>query len=158
MRQVVAIIIFLLSVFVVANTYAKVGTVVSVIDGDTIKVINEDGLNTVRLYGIDCPEKKQAYGIAAKDFTDKFVLGKMVDVSTVDIDKYGRTVGIVMLGTQCLQEQLLLSGYAWVYSNYCKKNFCKSWKSLQSISEGNKIGLWIDPVPVQPWEWRRIRR
>ena len=158
MRQIIAFIVLFLSVFEVASVYAKTATVVSVVDGDTIKVIDETGLTVVRLYGIDSPEKKQAYGMAAKDFTAVMVEGKMVDVSPVDTDRYGRTVAVVMLGTQCLQEQLILSGYAWVYPDYCRKLFCSAWSSLQGISAGNRVGLWADPVPVQPWTWRRIRR
>ena len=155
MRQ---IIIILVTLFTAATAGATPAKVVSVVDGDTIKVIDQTGLTTIRLYGIDSPEKKQAYGMAAKDFTTVLVAGKMVDISPVDTDRYGRTVAIVMLGTQCLQEQLILSGYAWVYPDYCKRSFCNAWSSLQGISAGNRVGLWADPVPVQPWTWRRIRR
>ena len=154
MRQ----IIVLLALLIAVSVQAKTATVVSVIDGDTLKVIDETGLTTVRLYGIDSPEKKQAYGMAAKDFVETMVAGKIVDISPVNIDKYRRTVAVVMIGTQCLQEQLILSGYAWVYPDYCRKSFCNAWRSLQGISAGNRVGLWADPVPVQPWTWRRIRR
>jgi len=154
MRQIIIILVLLFAV----SAQAKTATVVSVIDGDTIKVIDETGLTTVRLYGIDSPEKQQAYGLAAKDFTETMVEGKMVDVLPTGKYTYSRTVAVVMLGTQCLQEQLLLSGYAWVYPQYCHKQFCNAWTSLQGISAGNRVGLWADPVPVQPWTWRRIRR
>ena len=154
MRQIIVLFALLLAV----SVQAKTATVVSVIDGDTLKVIDETGLTTVRLYGIDSPEKKQAYGMAAKDFVETMVAGKIVDISPVNIDKYRRTVAVVMIGTQCLQEQLILSGYAWVYPDYCRKSFCNAWRSLQGISAGNRVGLWADPVPVQPWTWRRIRR
>jgi len=151
-------IIIALMLLIAATAQAKTATVVSVVDGDTIKVIDEAGLTTIRLYGIDSPEKKQAYGMAAKDFTETMVEGKTVDILPTGEYTYGRTVAIVMLGTQCLQEQLILSGYAWVYPDYCKKSFCNAWSSLQGISAGNRVGIWADPVPVQPWTWRRIRR
>jgi len=155
MRKALTIIIFLL---LSASAYATTATVVSVIDGDTLKVINETGMTTVRLYGVDSPEKKQAFGPAAKDFVETMAAGKVVDVSPIDTDRYGRTVAVVMLGTQCLQEQLILAGYAWVYPDYCKKSFCGAWSKLQGISAGNRVGLWAGPVPVQPWEWRKARR
>jgi len=153
-KTIIAIIVFLFA----ASAQAQPATVVSVVDGDTIKVIDETGLTTIRLYGIDSPEKKQAYGMAAKDFVKTMVEGRMVDVSPVDIDRYGRTVAVVMIGTQCIQEQLVLSGYAWVYPQYCRKSFCNAWRSLQGISAGNRVGLWAGPAPVQPWEWRKARR
>ena len=154
MRQIIILFAFLLA----TSVHAEPATVVNVVDGDTLKVATEQGITIVRLYGIDSPEKKQAYGQAAKDFVETMVTGKTVEISPVNTDKYRRTVAVVMLGTQCLQEQLLLSGYAWVYPDYCKKSFCNAWRSLQGISAGNRVGLWADPVPVQPWTWRRIRR
>jgi len=150
------IIFFILLLASPAN--ARLVTVVSVTDGDTIKVINETGLTTVRLYGIDSPEKKQAFGLVAKDFVEVMIKGKVVDIAPVDVkhyDRYGRTVAVVMLGTQCVQEQLLLAGYAWIYPQYCKKSFCRAWEKLQGISAGNRVGLWAAPVPVQPWVWRK---
>lgn len=158
MRQVIAILIFILSLCAVTSTYAKPGTVVNVVDGDTIKIITDTGMTTVRLYGVDCPEKKQAFGIKAKTFTTDLVKGKVVDVSTINTDRYGRTVAIVTVDNKTLQEQLVVTGHAWVYPQYCKKKFCPAWQTLQKISADNKWGLWADPMPVQPWVWRKQKR
>ena len=38
------------------------GPVVSVLDGDTLEVLNGHHAERIRLSGIDCPEKGQAYG------------------------------------------------------------------------------------------------
>ena len=43
----------------------------------------------------------------------------------------------------------------YIYPQYFKKNFCTAWKSLQNIAVENKLGLWADPMPVQPWVWRK---
>lgn len=45
---------------------AIVGNVVSVLDGDTIEVLHNRLPTRIRLNGIDCPEKGQAYGNKAK--------------------------------------------------------------------------------------------
>jgi len=156
LKQIALVIWFIF--FLTFPAYGMQAKVFQVIDGDTIKVISANGLKTIRLYGVDSPEKKQAFGLAAKDFTSTFIDGKTVDVTPIDTDRYGRTVAIVMLGTQCLQEQLILAGYAWVYPAYCKKSFCGAWTTLQGISAGNRVGLWAGPVPVRPWEWRRAQR
>ncbi len=51
----------------------------------------------IRLHGIDCPEKRQAFGNRAKQFTSTLVFGTTVTVQVVDRDRYGRTVGEVLL-------------------------------------------------------------
>ncbi len=71
------------------------GCVVS--DGDTITVLHNGKGERIRLHGIDCPEKRQAFGRRAKQFTSTLVFGKTVTVQGVDRDRYGRTVGVVLL-------------------------------------------------------------
>ena len=144
--------------FLATSAQAEPATVVNVVDGDTLKVATEQGITIVRLYGVDSPERSQAHGQSARDFVASMVFGKIVDVASVGRDRYGRTVALVMVGTQCLQEQLLLQGYAWVYPQYCRERFCQAWTTLQGISAGNKVGLWMDPAPVQPWVWRKQSR
>ena len=153
MRKTIIAIILLLA----TSAQAELARVTRVIDGDTIEVALSGKTETIRLYGVDSPEKSQAFGLAAKDFTETFINGKMVDIVSLDKDRYGRTVAIVMYGTQNLQEQLLLAGYAWVYPAYCRKSFCSAWSTLQGISAGNRVGLWAQPAPVRPWEWRRAK-
>lgn len=68
------------------------GQVVGVTDGDTISVMHNGRAEKVRLHGIDCPEKGQAFGQRAKQFTSALVFGKEVTVTVHDSDKYGRTI------------------------------------------------------------------
>ncbi|MFA5659703.1 MAG: thermonuclease family protein, partial [Oscillospiraceae bacterium] len=65
-------------------------------DGDTITVLTAENIQIkVRLYGIDCPEKKQDFGQKAKEFTASLVFDKQVDVKESEKDRYGRTIGRV---------------------------------------------------------------
>src|SRR5689334_11736838 len=73
------------------------GHVVSVLDGDTIEVMHNGRAERIRLSGIDCPEKGQAYGNNAKHAASKLVFGKEVTLQTHGKDKYGRTLGDVFL-------------------------------------------------------------
>nr|MBI3611672.1 thermonuclease family protein [Nitrospirota bacterium] len=73
------------------------GKVVAVSDGDTISVMHEGKAEDVRLNGIDCPEKDQAFGGQATTFTTRLVFGKEVTVTSHGPDKYGRTIGDVSL-------------------------------------------------------------
>ena len=146
----------ILILLLATTAQAEPAKVTRVIDGDTIEVTISGKTESIRLYGIDAPEKKQAFGLAAKDFVEVMVKGKVVDILLVGKrDRYERPVAIVMYGTQNLQEQLILAGYAWVYPQYCRKSFCSAWSTLQGISAGNRVGLWAGPAPVRPWEWRK---
>ena len=96
--------------------YAWEGKVVSITDGDTIKVL-KDGIQVkIRLAAIDCPEKGQPYGQAARKFTAKLVAGRSVKVWPSDTDRYGRTVAFVFIGGTDLNKELLKAGLAWHYS------------------------------------------
>jgi micrococcal nuclease len=63
------------------------GLVVSVVDGDTIEVLNGHHVERIRLSGIDCPEKGQAYGQKAKHAASDLAFGKQVTVQTHGKDK-----------------------------------------------------------------------
>ena len=132
------------------------GKVVSVTDGDTIKVLHpEDGQIKIRLYGIDTPEKGQPFGQAATKHLASLIAGKTVEVESVDKDRYGRIVGIVSFDGNNANEQMVQDGFAWVYRRYCVREFCDEWLRHEAEAMNSKIGLWVEPNPVPPWEWRR---
>ena len=136
------------------------GEVVGVTDGDTITVLNSKTLKDVkiRLYGIDTPEKGQAFGKKAKQFTSQMVYGKVVEVEPVDIDRYGRTVALVTVFQRLVNEELVNAGFAWIYTRYCDRPICERWKVLEQEAREAKRGLWADPNPIPPWEFRRKKR
>ena len=110
-----------------AISWSWSGEVVGITDGDTITVLHSKTLKDVKigLYGIDTPEKGQAFSKKAKQFTSKMVYGKVVEVEPVDADRYGRTVGIVKVGGFILNEKLVREGLAWVYPDYCQWYYCQ---------------------------------
>ncbi len=130
------------------------GEVVGVADGDTITALHNGKGERIRLYGIDTPEKRQAFGKKAKQFTSSMVYGKTVEVKPKDTDRYGRTVGMVSVTGESLNEALIKNGYAWIYRQYCKESFCKDWLNLESAARYGKIGLWSEPNPIPPWNFR----
>lgn len=136
------------------------GLVVGISDGDTITVLRDSQEQVkIRLYGIDCPEKRQAWGSRATQATGRLCAGKVVDVQEADIDRYGRTVAIVTLPDgRTLQEGLVEEGLAWVWPRYCKLPVCQEWAEVEVKAREGKAGLWRDADPVPPWEWRRLKR
>jgi micrococcal nuclease len=133
------------------------GLVVGISDGDTITVLHEGKGEKIRLFGIDSPEKGQAFSKKAKQFTSQMVYGKTVEVEIKDIDRYGRTVALVYVEGQSLNEALVKNGFAWVYRKYCIDKFCEDWLNLEIVARYGKIGLWSEPNPISPWEFRHGR-
>jgi len=92
---------------------AGVYKVVKIRDGDTLGLLTGDNQQvTVRLAEIDCPEKSQAFGQAAKKFTSDLCFGKEVKLIGNEHDRYGRTVAQVVLidGTN-INYALVKNGY-----------------------------------------------
>ncbi|MEW6443206.1 MAG: thermonuclease family protein [bacterium] len=149
MRRILPAFMFLLVLPLALSTWH--GKVVGVSDGDTITVMNQKAPIKVRLYGIDCPEKGQAFGTKAKQLTSDLCFGKTVDVEPVEIDQYGRTVGIVRLEDgKILNAEILRAGFAWVYDRYCKRPMCLEWRRLEDEARAEGRGLWRDKNPVSP--------
>ncbi len=89
------------------------GCVVGISDGDTITMLHNGKGERIRLHGIDCPERRQAFGNRAKQFTSNLVFAKTVTVQVLDRDRYGRTVGEVLLPDgRSLNHELVRAGLA----------------------------------------------
>jgi len=138
----------------IQKTKTWYGLVVGVSDGDTISVLREGKGELIRLYGIDTPEKGQAFGERAKQFTSGMVYGKTVKVDTKDLDQHGRSVALIYVGGQSLNEALIKNGLTWVYPKYCNEAFCEDWLDLEIVARYGKIGLWGEPDPIPPWDFR----
>lgn len=130
--------------------------VVKVADGDTITCLDDANRQVkIRLYGIDAPEKKQAFGQRSRQELAKMVAGKVIKYEQMGKDRYGRTVGLIRQGSKNVNAEMVRAGYAWVYPQYCKKAFCDDWKQAEENARNNRLGLWKDRKPTPPWEFRR---
>lgn len=135
------------------------GRVVSVIDGDTLKLLTgERSEIKVRLACIDAPEKNQPYGKKAKHALSDFVYGKTITVKEVDTDQYGRTLGQVYRDTLWANGEMVRQGYAWVYRPYAKRH--PELYQFEREARATQKGLWALPADqrIPPWEWRRAER
>lgn len=125
-----------------------------VVDGDTVYLTADGERVKVRLYGIDCPERKQAGGFGATAYVREN-LPHVVEVEEVAKDRYGRTVAIIYVNGQPFNREVVAAGWAWVYGRYCKKDFCADWVADEEQARQRGEGLWAAPSPVPPWTWRR---
>jgi micrococcal nuclease len=133
------------------------GPVVRILDGDTIEVLHNQRPERIRLSGIDCPEKGQAYGNNAKHAVADLAFGKEVTVQTHGKDKYTRTLGDVILPDGMnLNQELVKQGWCWWYRKYAPGDTVL--EGLESETREASRGLWADPQPVPaPWESRHRR-
>ena len=127
-------------------------------DGDTIEVL--DATKTprrIRLEGIDAPEKAQPFSARSKQHLSDQVFGKQVEVQSNKTDKYGRTVGKVMIGGKDANLDQVRSGFAWHYKEYQKEQSASdrlAYANAETSARNKQSGLWNDPKPMPPWEWR----
>lgn len=127
------------------------GPLVRVIDGDTVEVLREGRAERVRLVEIDAPERNQPYGRQAKAYVLRYV-GQEVRVEEAGRDRYGRVLGEVFLpGGESLNRRLVRDGMAWWYRRYSTD---ASLGALEAEARRWQRGLWRDPAPVPPWEFR----
>jgi endonuclease YncB( thermonuclease family) len=133
------------------------GTVVGIIDGDTIDVLHRNKPNRIRLHGIDCPEKRQDFGTQAKQLASDLAFGKAVSVERVADDRRtGRTVAVVTLPDgRILNHELVKAGLAWWDPKYAPRD--TKLRSLEDEARAEKRGLWSHPTPIPPWEFRKTK-
>ena len=152
-----AILVLLLAVTLAGQAVAApptsiTGKVVSVHDGDTVTVRTDDGQTLkVRLHGIDAPELGQAFGTRSRDALADMVKGKPVTVIGYGQDKYRRTIGTVVVGGMDANARQVATGMAWHYSRFDKS---PALAQAEQAARRARSGLWADPAPVAPWEWR----
>ncbi len=133
------------------------GRVVGITDGDTITVLHGGVGERIRLNGIDCPEKGQAFGGAAKQATSQLAFGRHVTVQTHGLDKFGRTIADVILPDGVnLNQELVRKGWCWWYRKYAPDNL--TLEKLEADARASRAGLWRDLNPIPPWVFRKLRR
>jgi micrococcal nuclease len=154
-RLYVIWILFLLAPLTAWSQRAE-GVVTKVKDGDSFSMMAGNRKIEVRVEGIDCPEKGQPFGNMAREFTTGLILNRTVFVEIKSYDRYKRALGTVYLmdGTT-LNEKLLSEGFAWHFKKY---NRNKKYAALEKEARSSMKGLWADPAPIPPWEFRKIRR
>ena len=132
------------------------GKVVGVTDGDTVTLFVNRTPIKVRLDGIDAPETAQSYGNKSKQALAAMVFGKTIVLKKTGTDKYGRTLGVIMLGGADMNAKMIEDGWAWHYKAYNKESRLAS---LETKAKSGRRGLWADVNhPLAPWDYRSGQR
>lgn len=139
----------------VASTSATAQSciVFAVTDGDTIKVRcgNEEQV-TIRLAGIDAPEKKQPFGQRSTQSLSDLCYQAQATITPKSKDRYGRTVADVECHGRDAGTEQVKAGLAWAFTLYLPS--ASPLFGLQDAAKAARMGLWADQAPVPPWDWR----
>jgi endonuclease YncB( thermonuclease family) len=136
-------------------------------DGDTVALGTRNGVyDYIRLAAVDAPEVShqgkpaQPYGAEAGARASQLVQaeGMRVTVKVEDVDSYGRIIGWVWLKSriQWLNTALVEEGWAWWYKSYYPQ--LTELGQMQERARAARRGLWADPNPIPPWQFRQDHR
>lgn len=139
-----------------------VGKVVRISDGDTITVLNEHNQQVrIRFNQIDAPESSQAFGQKSRSNLN-YLYQTSVYVQENSKDRYGRTLGTIyqlqngkvpkLNINNSVNLKQVKDGYAWAYREYLKDQV---FIIAETNARNKKIGLWADPNPIYPSQYRR---
>jgi len=139
-----------------------IGKVVGISDGDTITVLDDQQTqHKIRLMGIDCPEKAQPFGQIAKQSLSDLVFGQTVNVEWQKLDRYERIVGKVLVGGQDANLEQVRRGLAWHFKKYDREQEPldrATYSQAEIEARMSNRGLWSDPEPIPPWDWRKSKK
>ncbi len=131
-----------------------IGIITKVSEGDTLSAAINGIPETIRLTGIDCPEHDQPFAKEATQLAKKLALEKAVRVTELGRDKYHRLLGEVVLPNgRMLNRELVREGVCWWYQKFAPRDTVL--EGLEKYAREERKGLWINPQPVPPWEWRK---
>lgn len=129
-----------------------------VTDGDTFKGRTKSGkLVRFRVYGIDAPERDQAYGQKSRAYLSSLIAHQRVGIKVQrKSDQYGRP--IVWAYTpdgKDISAEMLKAGMAWHYKQF---NHSANYAAFEKNAKKAHLGLWHDKKPLEPWAYRKNKR
>lgn len=135
------------------------GTVVSVVDGDTLMVLDSHKvMHKIGLLGLDAPEKMQPFGRKSKFSLSDLTLLKQVDVITKHQLPDGRTLGLVWVQGHDVNLSQLKRGMAWLASGEPNQPLAhnrEAYALAQVQAKASRRGLWGLSQAVPPWQFRQ---
>ena len=132
-----------------------VWTVVKVSDGDTVWVKDGGERVKVRLDKIDAPESDQKWGKESKEALSAMVLGREVELVGEGTDRYGRRLSVIKCEGKEVNLELVKMGLAWHYAYHDKT---PAYREAEQEARREKRGLWKDENPINPYEWRKMKK
>lgn len=156
MMKLFSLILILLTITATIDAQTKLkGKAIKIIDGDTFDLLVDKTTYRIRLADIDCPEKGQDYYKISKQALSDYLYGSYIEVIYTKKDRNGRILGTVYNGPVYINLIMVEEGYAWHFKKYSSdQRFAKA----EINSKKAKRGLWKQPKPIAPWDFRQMRR
>ncbi len=142
--------------------WTETGIYVSASDGDSVKVRTVGrGVVSVRIAGIDTPERGQGHWRVARSHLVAFVKSPGLTIHCYKTDQYDREVCRVRTDRGDLGASLVAAGLAWHFRGFEDEQTAEEralYAQLEQRAREQRIGLWQEPDPMPPDECRKVRR
>ena len=154
--------VFALLLTLCVTTSANAATVVSVGDGDTVRVSEGSKRITVRLACIDAPETSQRpWGARSTAFLKQLTpVGSEVTLREQTTDRYGRTVAELLNYRGNVNQLLVQAGQAFAYRRYLRQCDAQEYLQIEEEAKRQGLGVWsTGPLGItRPWDYRKGKR
>ena len=130
--------------------------ILKVKDGDTFDYLDCNGaIHTVRIAGIDTPEKGQPFANKAKEKLSSLLHSGKITLLRTGSGNHKRLAMEVYVDGIDVNLEMVKCGLAWR-----EPRFDRSGKYIQAEEDAKKakLGLWSDPTSIAPWEYRASKR
>ncbi|WP_434778895.1 thermonuclease family protein [Neisseria sp. Ec49-e6-T10] len=154
-------------------------------DGNNIFCLSSENKQIkVRLWGIDAPDLNQNFGKESAQILSKILSHAPLNLEVFGYDSDGRTLseikyqvyvdcpppskledGTMIQEIGCMEKpptnanwEMIYRGYAWTNPSHKLNNANKFYIEAERIARKDKRGLWADPNPISPWEWRKAKK
>lgn len=120
--------------FSLAHAETLTGQVVKIADGDTLTILD-----------------------ASRQHLASLAFGKAVTVEWYKRDRYQRIIGKVLVDGRDANLEQVMAGLAWHYKYYEKEQppgERRRYSEAEEVARLDRVGLWRDPSPIPPWDFR----
>ncbi|GAO42445.1 thermonuclease family protein [Flavihumibacter petaseus] len=137
--------------------YTLTGMAVKIKDGDTFVLLTgKQETFTIRLEGIDAPEKGQDFYKASKNMLCRLLQQNPLTVKVISKDRYGRLIARVNAGDHGdINFAMIRCGMAWHFKKYSSEVLLAD---AEIFAKTHKTGLWKMQYPIPPWEFRQQKK
>jgi endonuclease YncB( thermonuclease family) len=144
-----------------ANAEAVTGRVVGITDGDTVSLLVERQQYTIRIAGIDAPERHQAWGERSKSNLSRLCLNQTAVADCSKISQQGQMICKLTVKAVDIGLEQLKDGMAWWYMELAREQPSEvqsAYQSAELMAQLKRRGLWRETNPMPPWDFRRENR